>query len=280
MRGWPGMRLWPTRELTGRSIFGRSFATMGIATTRCAGGAARSVTVPALKAADALDARRAHAAFWAGGGASDSRLIITASAAMAGNLGESARTEGFLRQVRLDDTATAQALFAQYTELASCGRGNRVQERGTESWRRCGHSSCTNRSCAGSRAPCAASPPHQTSTTPCVPAPSRHAASPCLPFRARPSLAHAGAEPRAQRRAADTHPRPRLPPPQELFQTAGPKDISWRKVTSDHVSTFDVKGQRVLQARPSLHAQSAAAPPRRRPPSRRPRRWSRRRCAC
>ena len=82
----------------------------------------------------------------------------------------------------------------------------------------------------------------------------------CPSVPARP-LQHAGAEPRAQRRAADTHPRPRLPPPQELFQTAGPKDISWRKVTSDHVSTFDVKGQRVLQARPSLRAQSAAAPP-------------------
>ena len=272
------MRLWPTRELTGRSIFGRSFATMGIATMRCAGGAARSVTAPALKAAEALDARRAHAAFWAGGGASDSRLIITASAAMAGNLARVAADRGRLsRQVR----PTTQHFLLSKTELGSCGWANRVQERGTESWRRCGHSSCTNRSCAGSRAPCAASPPRQTSTTPCVPAPSRHAASPCLPFRARPSLAT------RRRRASGAAPRRRYASPAAAPPSAGavPDSRAERHLLEEgderprlHLRRQGPEGPsgpplspRPVRCRPA---------PCRRPPSRGPRRWSRRRCAC
>ena len=37
---------------------------------------------------------------------------------------------------------------------------------------------------------------------------------------------------------------------QELFELAEPKDIPWRKITSDHVSVHEVMGRRVLKVEP------------------------------
>ena len=43
---------------------------------------------------------------------------------------------------------------------------------------------------------------------------------------------------------------------QELFELAEPKDISWRKITSDHVSVHEVMGRRVLKVEPERSASS------------------------
>lgn len=37
---------------------------------------------------------------------------------------------------------------------------------------------------------------------------------------------------------------------QELFEHAKPLDIPYKKLTSDHVSTFEVKGKKVLSVEP------------------------------